>query len=51
MRYLWITWYGVPAFLRWMLGKRLTGPVPGCGCMRWAKNLWLRIKGASYAAH
>lgn len=51
VRYLWITWYGVPAFLRWMLGKRLTGPVPGCGCMRWAKNLWLRIKGASYAAH
>lgn len=42
--FMGIRWYGVPAFLRWLLVFRLTGAVPGCGCVAYLKDLWLRAK-------
>lgn len=44
VRFAWIRWYGVPRFLRWALAYRLTGAVPGCGCIYRLKNLWLRLR-------
>lgn len=44
VRFMGIEWYGVPAFLRWLLVFKLTGNVPGCGCVRVLKDLWLRFR-------
>lgn len=43
VKWLGILWYGTPYPMRVLLRRRLTGPLPGCGCMKWAKLLWLRI--------
>jgi hypothetical protein len=42
---LW--WYGVPRFLRWALAWRTTGPMPGCGCWKPAKDAWVRFRDRS----
>lgn len=36
-----LTWFGVPAYARWALGRRIRGPVPGCGCTVLGKRAWL----------
>jgi hypothetical protein len=46
VRFAGVRWYGVPRFLRWLAAGRLTGAVPGCGCVLVLKNLWLRLKGS-----
>ncbi len=42
VKWLGIHWYGPPKPWRW--GFTFSGPVPGCGCMKWAKDLWLTIR-------
>jgi hypothetical protein len=39
VRWLWIVWYGVPMPIRLFLKHRLTGPLPGCGCIKPLKDL------------
>jgi hypothetical protein len=41
-KYLGIRHYGAPKYLRWLLYKRLTGPVAGCGCIYVLKNMWVK---------
>lgn len=42
VRWLGILWFGCPAPWRWFF--KFSGPIPGCGCMAWAKLLWIRIR-------
>lgn len=44
VKWVGILWFGVPAPLRFVLRNRLTGPLPGCGCMRTPKLVWLKIQ-------
>jgi hypothetical protein len=52
VRWLGMFWYGVPYPMRLRRSKRLarlfgvkpyTRPPAGCGCMAWAKTLWLKL--------
>lgn len=47
VRWRWLRWYGVPMPLRWKIKDRLTKPLPGCGCVKPIKDLWLRLRGSS----
>ena len=50
-RWCGVTWYGVPFPVRvWARFTARTRPAlsgwRGCGCVRWAKDWWIRLAGA-----
>lgn len=47
VRWFGIMWYGPPAPLRWLMFWWLTGPVPGCGCVKFLKDIWESFHAAS----
>jgi hypothetical protein len=44
VRWLGMTWIGVPYPIRLALAKDLTGPLDGCGCNRRALVWWRLVK-------
>ena len=40
VRWLGVTWYGVPAPLRWLMGKQMSQGLKGCGCVVVLKTLY-----------
>lgn len=50
-RWAWMRWYGVPYPVRlvvWAAGAHHRPPSRwhGCGCLVWAKDLWLAVRAA-----
>jgi hypothetical protein len=43
IRWFGIRWFGVPKPLRWFVRARLSGPIPGCGCIYRLKLLWRKL--------
>jgi hypothetical protein len=43
VKWLGVRWFGVPMPKRFIIRKKLTGPVPGCGCIRVLKLACGRI--------
>lgn len=44
VRFAWMRWMGHVYPLAWLMRRQFTGPLPACGCMVWAKMLWLKIR-------
>lgn len=42
VRWAWLIWYGVPDPIRLALANRLTGPLPGCGCVKYIKDIYVK---------
>ena len=40
-----VRWYGVPMPVRWLLRRKLTGPLSGCGCIKLLKDCWVWVVG------
>lgn len=40
LTWLGILWYGVPMPIRVALRDKLSGPLPGCGCVKFLKDLY-----------
>jgi hypothetical protein len=44
VRWMGVRWFGVPHPIRVTMRHKLTGPVPGCGCIVALKTRWERHK-------